>query len=180
MGLDGLMRLWSGSGLRHIPAHSSRSVLDETYAGVARLNRWNEAGTPTFYFACDIGVVIAEYARHIAGELPEGEAERQVRDVWKVAITIERMIDLTDPATSAALSLPPIGEWIGDVARTQATSRFLRQHADVQGLRVPSVAFPDKHGKWNAVIYLDRVDARTAFGEPRFVRQFALEAVGHS
>ena len=178
MALDSLLHHWRGVALRHIPSGSSRGVLDDTYAGFSKLNRWNEAGTPTFYFACDIAVVLAEYGRHIDEELPGGEPERLSRAVWKVPIALDRVIDLRDPAAVDAIGLPPLNDWIGDRDRTQATVRFLRHHVDVQGLLVPSMGFLDDHRKWNVVVYLDRIDPRVTFSTPEFVRHMVLEAIG--
>lgn len=178
MALESLLHAWTGVGLRHIPAGASRGVLDDTHAGRSGRNRWNEARTPTFYFASDIAVVVAEFGRHIRAELPAGEAERQARDVWSVPISLSRLIDFRDPAAAASIGLPPIADWIGDIDRTQATARYLRQHADVQGLLVPSMAFLDDATRWNAVVYLDRIDPLGAFGAPVFVRRIVLDAVG--
>ncbi len=101
MALDSLLRAWSGIGLRHVPTGATRGILDATHAARSRRNRWNEAGTPTFYLASDIAVVVAEFGRHIQVELPDGQPERQVRDVWKVPISLGRLIDFRDPAASA-------------------------------------------------------------------------------
>jgi len=178
MALDSLLRAWTGIGLRHIPAGASRGILDDTHAARSRRNRWNEAGTPTFYFASDISVVGTEFGRHIQAELPGGEAERQARDVWTVSISLVRLIDFRDPATSASIGLSKIDDWIGDIDRTQATARYVRQHADVQGLLVPSMGFPDDPARWNVVVYLDRIDPQATFGTPMFLRRIILDAVG--
>jgi RES domain-containing protein len=178
MALDALLRPWTGIGLRHLPAGASHGVLDATHAGRSRRNRWNEAGTPTFYFASDLGVVVTEFGRHIQAELPAGEPERQARDVWRVLISLSRTLDFRDPATSAAIGLSKIEAWIGDIDRTQATARFVRQHADVEGLLVPSMGFLDDLSRWNVVVYLDRVDPRATFGPPVFLRRIVLDAGG--
>lgn len=178
MSLEDLLHPWVGVGLRHVPAGSTRSVLDARYAGVSPNNRWNEGGTPTFYFGSDIAVVVAEFARQIDAELPGGAPERQVRRIHRVPIKLDRMIDLTDPRATETLGIAPIREWIGDVPTTQATVRFLRKHLDVQGLIVPSVPSLDVPGKWNVVVFLDRIDARTVFGSPEFVRKLVLDAIG--
>ena len=133
---------------------------------------------PAFSFAGDIGVLIAEYGRHIEGELPRGEPERLSRAVWHVPITLERSLDLRDPGVIDSLGLPVIEGWIADRHRTQATVRFIRHHVDVQGLIVPPMSFLDDPARWNAVVYLDRVDPRTAFDTPKFVRHLVLSALG--
>lgn len=178
MALGSLLRPWSGIGLRHVPAGASRGVLDDAHAARSRRNRWNEAGTPTFYFASDIAVVVAEFGRHIRAELPDGQPERQARDVWKVPISLSRLIDFRDPATSASIGLPKVDDWVADIDRTQATARYIRQHAAVQALLVPSIGFLDDSTRWNVVVYLDRVDPRAAFGTPAFLRRIVLDALG--
>ncbi len=178
MALGSLLRPWSGIGLRHVPADASLGVLDPTHAARSRRNRWNEAGTPAFYFASDVAVVVAEFGRHIQAELPDGKPERQARDVWKVPISVSRLVDFRDPATSASIGLSNVDDWIADIDRTQATARYLRQHADVQALLVPSMGFLDDATRWNVVVYLDRVDPRSTFGPPVFLRRIVLDAVG--
>ncbi len=178
MALDALLHAWSGIGLRHVPTGASLGILDATHAARSRRNRWNEAGTPTFYFAGDIAVILTEYARHIHVELPAGAPERQGRDVWEVPISLGRVIDFRDPAASAAIGLPEIADWIGNVDRTQTTVRFVREHSAVQGLLVPSMGFLDDASRWNVVVYLDRIDPRLAFGAPMFVCRIVLDAVG--
>jgi RES domain-containing protein len=178
MALDSLLRAWTGIGLRHIPAGVSRGILDATHAARSQRNRWNEAGTPTFYFASDIAVVVAEFGRHIQAELPGGQPERQARDVWKVPISLDRLVDFRDPTASASIGLSKIDAWIGEIDRTQATARYVRQHADVQGLLVPSMGFLDDTAKWNVVVYLDRIEPRATFGTPVFLRRIVLDAVG--
>lgn len=56
----------------------------------------------------DIAVVMTEFGRHIQAELPDGEPERQTRDVWKVPISLSRLIDFRDPAAAASIGLATI------------------------------------------------------------------------
>jgi RES domain-containing protein len=97
---------------------------------------------------------------------------------WKVPISLGRLIDFRDPAASASIGLSKIDDWIGDIDRTQATARYVRQHADVQGLLVPSMAFLDDADRWNVVVYLDRIDPQATFGTPVFLRRIVLDALG--
>ncbi len=179
MTLRDRVRPWAGTVYRHLAAGSMRSVLDDAYLGLAMDNRWNEAGTPTWYFSVDIGLLVAEYARHITLDLPEGQEERLERRLWKVKARIERALDLTDPATVAAMGAGPINEWALDVNVTQKTATYLRAMIpDLQALIVPSAAFLDQHERFNVVIYRDRIDLRSTFGKPEFVRAMVINGIG--
>ncbi|MDQ3552974.1 MAG: RES family NAD+ phosphorylase [Chloroflexota bacterium] len=180
MALRDLLGPWTGVAYRHIPAGVSRSALDETYLGRSPGNRWNEAGTPTLCFASDIAVVLAEYGRHIATEIPDGVPERLARSLWEVAIWLERTLDLRDPRTIDAMGSGPVEDWILDVKSTQATANYLRTQAGVQALIVPSVAFLDRPDTYNLIVYRDRIDPEVAFGQPKHVRDFVLDARGGS
>ncbi len=177
--LRDLLRPWAGPVYRHVAPGRQRSVLDDTYLGVARDNRWNREGTPAFYFASDLAVTVAEFARHIAAELPDGATERIVRSVWRVDVTLASALDLTDPAVVAATGAPPIADWILDRAATQATAAYLlAQLSGLQALIVPSVAFLDRRDRPNIVVYRDRIDPRKVFGRPVHRRDIVLEATG--
>jgi RES domain-containing protein len=177
--LAGRLRPWSGDMLRHRPASSTRSVLDDEYLGQTPDNRWSQLGTRAYYFATDIGGVVAEYGRHIAIELRERQSERLERAVFRLPITLERILDLTDPATIEAMGAKPIEEWILSLSATQtAASYLLGQLPDLQGLRVPSVALLDHPERANLVVYRDRIDMAISFGEPVHVGDVVLEATG--
>ncbi len=174
-----LTRPWTGPVLRHIAAGSPRSILDDTWIGHAPTNRWNEAGTPTYYFAVDVGVTIAEYARHLAGELPDGVSERLARSLWKVNANLESVLDLTEPAIVAAAGAGPINDWILDLDVTRKTATYLRAQVErLQALLVPSVAFLDQPARFNLVVYRDRIDLSAVFDRPEYIRDFVLEGVG--
>ncbi len=177
--LRDLVRPWSGRLYRHVAAGRRRSVLDDTYLGVARDNRWNEAGTPAWYFASDLAATVAEYARHIATELPDGVPERLAREVYRVPVTLACTLDLTDPVVVEATGAPPIADWILDPATTRATATFLlAQMPALQALLVPSVAFLDRRQRPNVVVFRDRLDPGSAFGKPVHVRDIVIEAAG--
>ena len=85
------LRPWRGTGIRHVPAGSHFDVLDTRFAGLAADNRWNEAGEPTFYLASDIGVAIAEYARHLRDDVGmPGASALQERAVYQVEVDLAR------------------------------------------------------------------------------------------
>ena len=130
-------------------------------------------------FASDLAVTVAEFARHIAAELPDGASERLARTVWRVPVSLTATLDLTDPTVVEAAGAPPIGEWILDREVTRATATYLlAQVPALQGLVVPSIAFLDRRDRPNLVVYRDRIDPSEVFGRPVRVRTIAIEAAG--
>lgn len=179
MSLREHLRPLSGTYLRHVATGRTRSVLDDTYIGVVADNRWNEVGTPTYYFALDRGILVAEYGRHIESDLPDGEPERLERSLYKVEVSLEVVLDLTDPETVAAFGAATINDWILELATTQKTATYLlAQLPELQGLVVPSVAFLDHHERYNVVIFGDRIDSRSTFGMPAHLGDLVIEGVG--
>ncbi len=170
---------WSGRLLRHRPKGSSCSVLDDAYLGIAADNRWSASGVRAFYFASDIAVIVAEYARHIETDVPGGHADRLERSVFRVPVMLERVLDLRDPSVVAAMGASPINAWILDLAVTQAAAgHLLAQVPNLQGLVVPSVAFLDRHDRFNVVVYRDAVDPAVVFDTPEFDCNMTLAAEG--
>jgi RES domain-containing protein len=154
-------------------------VLDDTYLGLARDNRWSPAGVRAYYFASDIGLVTAEYARHIATDLALGHADRLERSVFRVPLVLNRVLRLTDPAVVSAMGAGPINTWSLDLAATQAAATYvLAQVVRLEALVVPSVAFLDQHDRFNVVIYRDAIDPAAVFGPPSFELDIVLGAGG--
>lgn len=176
--LQQLVRPWAGTGIRHVAAGRSRPVLDDTYLGVAANNRWNHAGIPAYYFAPDLAVVTAEFARHVAADPYPGAVLLLERDIWEVGIHLQHTLDLRDPAVVGAMGAPPIRTWIFDGSRTRAASEHLRAQTDAQGLIVPSVAFLDDPDRCNVVVFRDRVDPSAVFGVPRWAGRITLDTRG--
>ena len=161
--LERFVRPWSGVGIRHIPAGSPYGVLDFRFAGLSETNRWNVRGEPTLYLASDRGVALAEFARHLREDRSPTLAARTVeRAVFQVAVTVERTIDLRDPAVHDALGLADAPRVFLDREGARATARFLRATVHVQALLVPSVAFLDDASRWVAVLFLDALPGETA------------------
>lgn len=173
------VRPWSGPGLRHRPAGSRRSVLDDQYLGQVPDSRWSELGVRAYYFAADIGLILAEYGRHIVIDLPAGHSERLARSVYSVPISLGHVLDLTDPVMVEAMGAAPLETWILNERATQSAATYLlEQVPTLQALLVPSVAFLDRPDRHNFVVYRDRIDVTTAFGVPVHVRDIVLEADG--
>ncbi len=76
----------------HLPAGAR-------YTGRATANRWNAAGEPTLYLAGDVGVAIAEFARHLNVErAPAPAPVVAARTVYRLAVRVEHLLDLRGPA----------------------------------------------------------------------------------
>ncbi len=177
MGLADHHVSWSGSGLRHVATGGGRHPLDDLYLGVVPDNRWNSVGVRAYYFASDRGVIVAEWARHIAAEIPPGAVERISRDLWSVPIGPLVALDLRDPRSIAAMGLDPIDTWILDGVRTRATSDHVLAHdREVQGLIVPSVALLDDLRRHSIVVLRDRIDPAAVFGRPSAAGTLTLAA----
>ena len=179
MSIADLTVAWSGIVMRHRPAGSTRSVLDDTHLGIASDNRWSAAGVRAYYFASDVGLVAAEHARHIAIDVPRGHAERLERSVFSAPVSLDCVLRLTDPAVVVAMGAKPIETWILDLARTQAAASYLRsQVARLQGLIVRSVAFLDQPDRFNLVVYRDAIDPDTVFGVPQHHADITIVSSG--
>ena len=154
--LERFVRPWRGVGIRHIPAGSPFGPLDFRFAGLAETNRWNVRGEPTLYLASDRGVALAEFTRHLQDDRAPGLAPRTVeRAVFRLTVTVERTLDLRDPALSEALGLTGTPGVFLDREVARATARFLRATVRVQALLVPTVAFLDDPSRWVMVLFLD-------------------------
>jgi RES domain-containing protein len=127
-------------------------------------NRWSADGEPTVYLAGDVGVALAEVARHWK---PGAPAVR----LWQVRLRLDRAMDLRRPDGRAAAGVPDDPRWFLDRRRCQElAARFRRAGHD--GLIVPSVAFLDDLERWNAVIFVDRVQSLgLALQQPRPVQE---------
>lgn len=179
MALADLVVAWSGDVLRHRPKSSSRSVLDDTYLGIADDNRWSAQGIRAYYFASDIGVVAAEHARHIAVDVPVGHADRIERSVFKVRVALDRVLTLTNAHVIVAMGAAPLQEWVLDTVATQTAASYLvAQVRGLQGLIVPSVAFLDRPDRFNLVVYPEAIDVASNFGTPTFEMDIVLAADG--
>jgi hypothetical protein len=165
--LDEFIRPWSGIAFRHIPAGSSYDVLDFRFAGRGRDNRWNDPGDRTLYLAGDHGVAVAELARHL--QIDRGNDRRiatQVRQIYRLHIDLEHVLDLREPTLWQTLSLTDVPQAFLDKAVARATARFVRTVTPAQAIIVPSAAFLDSTDRWILVLFLEKVPS----GPSRFIR----------
>jgi RES domain-containing protein len=155
-----LLHPWGGTGIRHIPAGSRFDVLDTRFAGLAADNRWNEVGEPTFYLAGDLGIALAEYARHLREDVGfTGTPLVRERAVYQVAVQLQAVLDLREPRVRSAIGLHGGARRFLDIAVARATAHFVRRTTSAEGLLVPSVAFLDEPSRWNLVLFLDKLPA---------------------
>ena len=161
MSLNARLQPWSGSGFRHLPATVPESgVLDFTYLGRARDNRWSDYGERTLYLAGDIGVVISEWGRHLDSARTLALAKQtQERIVYRLDVVLDRLLDIRDPVVWADLHLANAPMRFLDSAIARATARFIRTTTTAQGLFVPSVAMLDKLGRGNLVLFIEKLPA---------------------
>lgn len=149
-------RPWIGTAYRHIPASSTRDILDFRHAGRQPDNRWNTAGEPTLYLAGDPGILIAEWGRHFplvfdANALPVAIE----RSVYRLSLRLQRVVDLRDPAAVKVWITANASPWFLDRDLTRIIAHSFRTQGTVQALIVPSIAFPDDLTRWNLVVFLD-------------------------
>jgi RES domain-containing protein len=132
-------------------------VLDTSLAGLATDNRWNAAGERTFYLAGDLGVALAEYARHLQLDVGLAPSSLLERAVYQVHVDLSGILDLRDTRVRSAIGLHGgLSQFLDrDVAR--ASALFLRRTTSAEGLLVPSVAFLDDAERWNLVIFLEKL-----------------------
>jgi RES domain-containing protein len=132
-----------------------------------------------YSFARDPGIVAAEHARHLAAELPTGGTERIAREMFQLHVSLDRVLDLTDPRVIEAMGAEALERWILDLRRTQAASSYLLTHVPgLQGLILPSVAFLDDLTRSNVVVFRDAIEPAAAFGPPRHVMDIILAGTG--
>jgi RES domain-containing protein len=157
--IDAYLRPWSGEAVRHLP-EGARDPLEVRWAGVAADNRWNAAGQPTLYLAKDRSVALAEMARHFRDErTPELARHAHRRQVFRFRLTLQRTLDLRDPAVCGALSISDAPYRFLHKPAARATAQFLRELTPAEALFVPSMAFLDHPETWVLVVFLDKLPA---------------------
>lgn len=153
---------WSGAAYRHVRAHANRDILDFRYAGAFARNRWNEPGEPTLYLAGDPGVLVAEWGRQLSLSFTCDVAGNTVeREVYRLHLTLERVVDLRAPSVAAMAGLTDLESHIRDRSAARAAASRIRSTTPAQAILVPSIAFLDDLSRWNLVVFLDRVPRET-------------------
>jgi RES domain-containing protein len=151
----------TGSAYRVIPdgppGGPDNDPLDSSFSARSSENRWNKQGEPTLYFAGDLGVAAAEWARHLEAVAlpPEIVAQANPRRVWEVQIRVDRAIDLRDPRVWSELSLTNAPWCFTSIPLCQDTASTLRHTTESQALLVPSMAFLGKLDRWAMIGFVD-------------------------
>jgi hypothetical protein len=172
--LDEFLRPWSGVAYRHIPADSTLDVLDFRFAGRGHDNRWNDPGDRTLSLAGDHGVIVAEFARHL--QLDRGNDARiatQARQIYRLDLALERVLDLRDPAVWQTLSLAGAPHTFLDKSVARATARYLRTVTPAQAIIVPSAAFIDAPDRWVLALFLEKRPVDSS----QFIRSAELDGI---
>jgi RES domain-containing protein len=172
--LDEFLRPWTGVAYRHIPDGSSFDVLDFRFAGRGHDNRWNDPGERTLYLAGDHGVIVAEFARHL--QIDRGNDARiatQVRQIYRLRIDLEHVLDLRDPVVWQTLSLTAAPHVFLDKSVARATARYIRSVTPAQAIIVPSAAFIDTPDRWVLVLFLEKLPPDPS----RFIRSTGPDGI---
>lgn len=158
MSLDRFITAWIGTVYRHIPQNSPFGVLDFRFAALASENRWNLPGQPTLYLAADAGVALAEYARHFQEHrTPELGRQIQARQLYRLQLRVEALLDLRAPAVWDELSLTNAPYCFLDRGTARAVAGYVRAATATQAVLVPSMVFLDDLSRWSLVLFLDRL-----------------------
>jgi RES domain-containing protein len=156
---EALLLPWSGLAFRHVPTADPAKVLDTLPSALRGSGRWHRSGEHTLYLAGDRAIVLAEFARHMLDTRPTGATRGlRVRHVFQLRVELERVADLRNPETRAALHLDADPVWIRDSTRTQAVAGALRHGSAAQAILVPSMAFVDQPERWNLVVFREHID----------------------
>jgi RES domain-containing protein len=115
-------------------------------------NRWNAPGEPTVYLAGDLGLALVEVGRH----QPDGSAKDTAGLLWRVEVTVPRVLDLRHPEALAALELRE-RYWFLERGRCAEVARSLREAHVCAAIQTPSAGVPDGPDRWNLVLFPDRL-----------------------
>lgn len=168
--LPDLVRPWTGTAFRHIPADSGHDVRDLRFAGRRSDGRWHWRGQPTLYLASDSAVAIGEFARHLT--VDRGGAVPAVRrTIYELGVRLERTIDLRETAVLCLIGRDDApGCWL-DPRIARAVATFFRDSLGVQAMLVPSVVHLDDPVRGNVVCFLENLPGTPRSFLPRARRR---------
>ena len=155
--LDAALTSWIGSAYRHINA--GRDVLDFSRAGLYGKNRWNAPDEPTLYRAGDVGVAVAEWGRRFPASYPDASARAVVRDVYRLHLRLDAVLDLRSDRVTRLLGIAGAPEIFRDMDAARSIAKVVRETSLAQAMLVPSIAFLDDLMRWNLVLFLDKLPA---------------------
>lgn len=162
-------------------------MLDTRFAGLAGDNRWNAAGQPTLYLASDLGVVLAEFARHLRDERGLSSRQSQARSVYRLGLRLSAVLDLRQPRVRGALGLQGGARRFLDRRVARATAQYVRTTTPIEAVLVPPMAFLDDPTRSNLVLFLEKLPAdlssfitATFEGDLRLDRPIEDDALGRS
>lgn len=143
--------------------------------------RWSDAGAPAIYLACDPGVLMAEWGRHL------GSDKGTRAGLWRVQYRLRRGLDLRRRDVRARLGVPEDPSWFLDADGCRDLAATLRYRDGADGLLVPSVAFLDQPQRGNVVLFIDEpadaprvIDSPVRIGGCRMITDEAASRVPSS
>ena len=136
----------------HVPADEPVR-LDRLASSDGDSDRWNREGEPTVYLATDVGLALAELARHL--DLNAGD-EPVRRQLLGLELEVDGLLDLRDPAVRAEVRAPEAVEAFRDREDARSVADRARGDAACRGLIVPSMAFLDEPDRGNLVLFVER------------------------
>lgn len=168
--LADLVRPWSGTAYRHIPAGASYLVRDLRFAGRRSHGRWHWRGQPTLYLASDAAVAIGEFSRHLAVDRG-GAVPGARRTVYELGVRLERTVDLRDASVLELIGRTDAPECWLDARIARAVATFFRDALDVHAILAPSVVHLDDPSRFNLVAFLENLPANPRTFLPRARRR---------
>ena len=152
---------YRGSAYCHVPANVEVD-LDDLVGGDDGDERWNRRGQPTLYLAGDVGVAIAEFARHLETGPHDGSTAPQGRRLLRLDVAIDGLFDLREPEVAGLLDAPSDPSAYMDREVARAVAGRARSMAGCRGLIVPSMAYLDDLSRWNLLAFMDRIPGGVA------------------
>lgn len=144
--------LFRGVAFCHVPADEPVR-LDRLASTDGDNDRWNRAGEPTVYLATDLGLAVAELARHLDVEAGDGRVRRRLLGLQ---VEVAGLLDLRDPGVRSAVGAPDAVEAFRDRDVSRSVADQARADEACLGLLVPSMAFLDEPERANLVLFVER------------------------